>query len=240
MSGDEQRQLVYGTRSIPYTLRYEVRKTLGITVHPDLTVLVQAPVGTQPAEVETAVRRRARWIGQRLDDYARYSPDLPPREYVSGETHRYLGRQYRLKVHEGEPEQVQLNGPFLVLTVRTRSDRARAEALVQGWYRAQAREVFAARLEACYPRLEAMGVARPRLSVRAMRTRWGSASKEGGRITLNVKLVQVPTPLIDYVLFHELCHLAEPHHGRPFYQLLNRVLPDWQASRDRLNQYEFG
>jgi len=120
MSGDEQRQMVYGTRRIPYTLRFETRKTLGITVHPDLSVAVQAPVGTPPVEVEKAVQRRARWITQRLDDYVRYSPDLPPREYVSWETHRYLGRQYRLKVHEGEPEQVQLNGPFLVLTVRTR------------------------------------------------------------------------------------------------------------------------
>jgi len=239
MSGDEQRQLVYGTRSIPYTLRYEVRKTLGITVHPDLTVLVQAPVGTQPAEVETAVRRRARWIGQRLDDYARYSPDLPPREYVSGETHRYLGRQYRLKVVEDQPEGLTMDGQFMLVAVRDKTVAGRVEQLVGRWYRDRAREVFAERVAACYPRVQGLGVAPPVLSVRAMRTRWGSASA-AGRITLNLKLVQVPATLIDYVVYHELCHLVAPHHGRAFYDLLGKVLPDWRERRERLNRYEFG
>lgn len=68
---------------------------------------------------------------------------------------------------------------------------------------------------------------------------WGSASP-GGRITLNIKLVQVPPHLIDYAVLHELCHLVEPHHGRSFYALLGRVLPDWQERREALNRYEFG
>ena len=239
MSDAEQRQLVYGTRPIPYTLRYEPRKTLGIAVHPDLTVAVQAPEGTPLAEIEGVLERRARWIAQRLDDYARYSPDLPPREYVSGETHRYLGRQYRLKVVEGQPENVSLVGQFLLVSVHAKAEPDRARALVQRWYRARAHEVFDERLGACYPRVERMGVALPRLTVRRMRTRWGSSSSVG-RITLNVKLVQVPTRLIDYVVLHELCHLVEPHHGPPYYRLLDRILPDWRERREALNTYEFG
>lgn len=243
MSEGERRVLVYGTQTIPYTLRFEPRKTVGIAVHPDLSVLVQAPPDTPSADIEALLQRRARWIAQRLDDYARYSPDLPPREYVSGETHRYLGRQVRLKVLQGQPEGVVLDGAYLLVTAKGR-DPSRVEALLHDWYRARAREVFAERLEACYPRLAARGVPRPRLSVRAMRTRWGSTSAvrgtDPGRITLNLKLVQVPALLIDYVLYHELCHLLEPHHGRAFYDLLGKVLPDWRERRERLNKYEFG
>jgi hypothetical protein len=236
MSHAQGRQLTYGTRIIPYTLRYEPRKTLGVTVHPDLSVVVQAPPGTPQADVESVLQRRARWIAKRLDDYARYSPDLPPREYVSGETHRYLGRQYRLRVMDGEPESVSLDGQFILVSVRDRA-KGRVETLVKRWYRARAREVFSERLAACYPRIEQLGVALPALAVRKMRTRWGSASPSG-RISLNVKLVQVSTLLIDYVVLHELCHLVEPHHGKGYYELLSRVLPDWRQRRERLNSFE--
>lgn len=63
---------------------------------------------------------------------------------------------------------------------------------------------------------------------------------ERQRITLNLKLVQVPTPLIDYVVLHEPCHLIAPHHGRAYDDLLGKVLPDWNEKRERVNRYEFG
>jgi predicted SprT family Zn-dependent metalloprotease len=68
---------------------------------------------------------------------------------------------------------------------------------------------------------------------------WGSCSPQG-RITLNVKLIKVPQSYIDYVIFHELCHLAEPHHSSQYYELLDRVLPDWRERREKLNSFEFG
>ena len=79
----------------------------------------------------------------------------------------------------------------------------------------------------------------PQLAVRVMRSRWGSCSPSG-RITLNVKLIQMPTAHIDYVIYHELCHLAEPSHNARYYELLDRVLSDWRERRQRLNEFEFG
>jgi len=132
-----------------------------------------------------------------------------------------------------------MDGQFMLVAVRDRAVAGRVEQLVGRWYRDRAREVFAERVAACYPRVQGLGVAPPVLTVRAMRTRWGSASA-AGRITLNLKLVQVPASLIDYVVYHELCHLVAPHHGRAFYDLLGKVLPDWRERRERLNRYEFG
>jgi predicted metal-dependent hydrolase len=68
-----------------------------------------------------------------------------------------------------------------------------------------------------------------------MRTHWGSCTRSG-RLTLNQLLVQAPKDCIDYVLIHELCHLAEFNHARTYYGLLARVLPDWKAHRSRLNR----
>jgi len=91
-------RLAYGTTTIEYKLLYSQRKTLIIHVRPDLSVTVEAPEGSDLTLVEEKVRKRAAWILKQQRELALYSFEQPPRQYVSGETHRYLGRQYRLKV----------------------------------------------------------------------------------------------------------------------------------------------
>ena len=121
-------------------------------------------------------------------------------------------------------------------------DAGRVRDVLDAWYRQRAQEVFAERLEACLPRVlifikRDSGAPPPELALRVMRTRWGSTSPPG-RLTLNPKLVQMPKRLVDYVIYHELCHLEEPHHGPGYQALLSRVLPDWQERREALNAFE--
>ena len=233
----------FGNTEIQYELVLTQRKTLGITVHPDdLRVIVKAPEGTPLPEIEARVMKRGAWILKQQRELERYLPHLPPRQYVSGETHRYLGRQHRLKVIESENgtgEGVKRDGNFIYVQVTDRADTARVQDLLDSWYHEHARNIFEERLVACYPKMEHVGVPYPDIIVRAMSTRWGSCSAKS-RITLNVKLVKVPKSYIDYVIFHELCHLAEPNHTARFYELLGRVLPNWEDLREKLNMYEFG
>jgi predicted metal-dependent hydrolase len=246
----------YGTTEIQLEVIYAPRKTLGISVHPDLGVTVKAPEGTPFEEIEARVLKRAPWILKQQKDFERYLPHLPPRQYVSGETHRYLGRQYRLKVvasdtgviesdtgviesENGTAESVNRDGNFVYVYATDKTDTAHVRDLLDDWYLEHARRIFRERLDACFPKMEHAGIPYPQVTIRAMRTRWGSCSPKG-RITLNVKLIMVPTFYIDYVIFHELCHLAEPHHSPGYYALLDRVLPDWRERRDKLNSFEFG
>jgi predicted metal-dependent hydrolase len=229
--------LQYGTTAIEYALSYASRKTLGITVHPDdLHVTVRAPDGTPLEDIERVIHKRAAWILAQQRDLARYLPHLPPRQYVSGETHRYLGKPYRLKVIESRRDIVKPTRGWMRVYVLEK-DPARVKRLLDAWYRARAEHIFAERLAACYPKVEHMGVPYPDLIIRVLKTRWGNCKE--GTITLNVKLIQVPTAYIDYVIFHELCHLAEPNHTPRFYELLSRVLPDWETRREKLNLFEF-
>lgn len=239
MTESEHRVLAYGQESIVYELRYAERKTLSISVHPDLRVAVAAPVGTTVEEIEAHLRQRAAWIRRQQRRYETYLPHLPPRQYVSGETHRYLGRPYRLKVLAGDTEGVELTRSMLYVRLGDPKDTARVHDLLDAWYLAQARTVFAERLAACYPRVERLSAPYPELQIRTMSSRWGSAGP-AGRITLNIKLIQVPKAHIDYVMLHELCHLVEPNHSPAYYRLLDRVLPDWRARREALNALEFG
>lgn len=229
----------YGTTTIEYDLQYGQRKTLAIEVHPDLQVTVIAPEGTSQKEVDARVAKRGAWILKQLREFERYLPHRPPRQYVSGETHRYLGRQYRLKVvvDGGEPEGVKLIRGRLLVHTPDRNDHQKIQRLVDDWYRRQAKRVFAERLAVCFPRVAQLGVGYPELRVRRMKTRWGSCTAEG-KILLNLELIQVPKKYIDYVIVHELCHLKEHHHGAEFYALLDKVLPDWRERRRGLNGFE--
>lgn len=230
----------YGTTEIEYELTYAQRKTLGISVQPDLRVTVKAPEGTPLEEIEARVLKRAPWILKQQKEFERYLPHLPPRQYVSGETHRYLGRQYRLKVVESENgtgEGVKRSQSFITVHVQDKADTDHIRNLLDKWYLDRARHIFQEWMEACFPKMEHVGVPCPEIVIRAMRSRWGSCSARG-RITLNVKLIKVPKVYIDYIIFHELCHLVEPYHSPRYYELLDRVLPDWRKRRDRLNAFE--
>ena len=58
-----------------------------------------------------------------------------------------------------------------------------------------------------------------------------------GRLLLNRRLIEAPVDAIDYVITHELCHIAEPHHDAPFFDLLERVMPDWERRKQRLERF---
>ena len=225
-------EIVFGTETIGYEIRFlPTRRTLGIEVHPDLTVVVRAPVDCDPDTIQARVGKRASWISKQLTNFQRYSPRTPARKYVSGETHLYLGRQCRLKVVAGELASVKMNRGHLVLTLPGKADPDRVKALLHHWYLDHARQVFIDVLGEFLPRFS--GHHRPRLIVRAMQSRWGSLS-QAGTMTLNANLVRAPRACVEYVVAHELCHLKHRDHDASFYRLLGQVMPDWKKRKQRL------
>lgn len=209
-------------------------KRIMIKVHPDGRVVVAVPEQTQEHDLMRAVKARGRWIYQQLRDFRAQSQHVTPREYVSGESHLYLGKQYMLKVLvDAQAKQgVKLLRGKMEVSVRAYSAE-KVQQLLDDWYKLRAKEVFAKRLEVVLE--QALWVEhRPQFGILTMQTQWGSCSPQG-RLTLNPHLVKVPTACIDYVILHELCHLAEHNHSKRFYQLLEQVMPDWQRVKKRLD-----
>jgi len=240
MSQSTSQTLEYGLTSIEYLLSYTEREILAIHVHPDTRVTVEAPLGSDFAAIEKRIRKRATWILRQQRNFLRYSFDIPPRLYVSGETHRYLGKQYQLKVLESEDrkEYVKMDREHILVCVREKNDSARVKKLLINWYRQQALKIFNERLEAWFPRFERYNLKRPKIFVREMRSRWGSCTA-AGKMTLNLKLIMVPKQFIDYIMVHEMCHLIEHNHSQAFYVLMSKVMPGWEEQRENLNLYEF-
>ena len=226
--------LTWGTDTIRYEVRFLAsRQTLAIEVHPDSRVLVRAPVDCPEALIAERVQKRAAWISRQLAEFQRYRPRTPARQYVNGESHLYLGRQYRLKLISGEAASVKLTRGRLLVTLpgEPEPEPERVKALLHRWYLDRARAVFTEVLDASLPRFK--GVEHPRLIVRAMQSRWGSLSRAGS-MTLNVNLVRAPRPCIEYVVTHELCHTTHRDHDARFFKLLGQVMPDWEKRKQRL------
>lgn len=224
----------YGRKRIEFQLLYSPRKTLAIDVHPDLSVVVTAPQDTDDFAVEQKMHKRAAWIVQQQRFFENYLPPIPPRRYVSGESHRYLGRQYRLRVHEGDEDDVKMARGQINVFLTDPSKRGRIRTLVVGWFRQRAEIVFRELFEVMVAKAARHDISADRFEIRRMKNRWGSCT-QAGRILLNPDLIIAPKTCIQYVIVHELCHLKEHNHAPAFYQLLQTLLPDWQQRRERLN-----
>ncbi|MEE7445452.1 M48 family metallopeptidase [Vibrio cholerae] len=226
----------YGDEQITFerAKRPQATDKVLIKVHPDCRVIAFAPEEADSEAVLLAVKKRGRWIYEQLRDFRKQLEFTIPRQYISGESHYYLGKQYLLKVIEA-PEQAQgvklLRGK-LEVSVRTKS-ADKVKELLTDWYKARAKETFAKRLNAMLE--QALWVEeRPPLRILTMQTQWGSCSPKG-RITLNPHLVKAPRECIDYVILHELCHIAEHNHSERFYRLMGQVMPNWEKTKERLD-----
>ncbi len=224
-----------GGRVIPYSLHRTVRKRIKIVISPDMSVNVYAPVKAKGTLIAELVQKKAAWIARKLDLVETFHPLPSPKNYISGETFVYLGRQYRLKVEKGERRSAKLRGRYLIVKVKDIESCEEAKQLTDSWYRARAKAIFNRYLEKNMEVAGRHGILEPILSIRKMKTRWGSCSS-AGRITLNTELVKMPVHCIEYVIMHELCHMLHHNHGSKFYSLLTRCQPDWKVRKKALDR----
>lgn len=227
-----KRRLQFGNRTIEFRLYHQERKSMTIRVHPDQTVEVLAPLEADEATVRTKLLKKTPWILKQLDFFSAYKPATPPRRFVNGETHLYLGRQYRLKIVPDEEDSVKAyRGQLWMHAVNTAPDALKKQ--LNRWYQEKAALVFNELLEEVLPRFNRYKIDRPQLSIRFMTKRWGSCTP-AGRIILNTELVKAPKGSIEYVIVHELSHLVYYNHAKEFLALQTRMLPDWEKWKAKL------
>lgn len=234
----------YGTQRITFQVERSDRSTLGIHVNPDGTVGVRAPHKSTPAAIRRKVKKRARWITkQQRELNALVMPEGPPKEYVAGETHWYLGRQYRIQIKdltaEDENESVRLSGAFLRVATRHADDASSTKRLVTTWFRERAESELPRYFERASEKVRPYGIKATEMQVYAMQKRWGSCTASR-RVLLNPELIHAAPYAIEYVVIHELCHLKYPYHDDSFYDLLARLLPSWRDRKTVLEKTQVG
>lgn len=214
-------------------------KNLHLGVYPPMgRVRVAAPLVVNDEAVRLAVIDKLGWIKRQRAKFAK-QPRQSEREMVNGESHYFLGRRYRLRVHEQDgAARVALRGvASMDLFVRPGANVEKREAVLLDWHRASLRSLIADLLAHWQLKL---GVQTAQWGIKKMKTKWGSCNVNAHRIWLNLELAKKPVQCLEYIVVHELVHLLERNHTERFTVLMNRHLPDWRTRQKMLNSSLLG
>jgi predicted metal-dependent hydrolase len=228
----EKRDFVFGKHLYCYALIRQERKTLGLTVTPELQIIVKCPLKTKDERIELFLKKKWFWLEKQLNFFKKFQRKMYKKEYLSGEGVLYLGRQYKLIVKKSDSERVQLlKGQVVVYVTKKVDDGEATKKLLNGWFREKMQKIFAERYDEMVKRFDYKSF--PKLQIREMQKRWGSFLKDE-KIYLNPRLIHVSKECIDYVIVHELCHVKYKNHNKKFFDHLNEKHPKWELIKERL------
>lgn len=224
------------TGDIEYRVVYSRRRTLGISVLPDSTVIVRVPVRTSDKTIDRIVREKAKWIIRHRDNYRNSIGKKPTILYTNGEIHLFRGNESVLKIQKSQKPFVTFSDHTIEMGLDNPENTKVVKALLYWGYKNEASKLFPGMLAAVLARYESQNFKPSALVIRTMKRRWGSCSNKGV-ITLSTELIKLPDLFIEYVITHELCHLKHHNHGPKYYELLGELFPDWKSTRKKMRDH---
>ena len=248
---EEKGRVQFGSRKIDFFVkRSNRRRTISLFVDPFEGAFLRAPIGPSFKSLSKLVQAKAVWILKKQKQIEEIKEFLPKREFISGETFLYLGRQLRLKVVSKTiitiPKVKVVEGRFLV-TLNSHFTKLGKQRIIRkvliNWYKKHARGILFNRVVIYSKKLQ---LSVPEIFLSSQSKRWGSClpapssarqtGNTNGRIRFNWHVVMAPMYLIDYVVAHELCHFKHNNHSQDFWKLLGSILPDYESRRERLRK----
>lgn len=228
-------KFIFGSYVYDYILHREERKTLSLTVNPDLSICVKCPNQASDERIDQFLKKKWLWLQKQINYFNKFQRKVYKREYISGESFIYLGRQYALIVKKAEESAVSLmRGKITLSTKMFVADSKFNKLLLDRWYSQRVKTVFNERFEAAKSKFDYKTM--PKLDIRKMDKRWGSFLNKD-KILLNPKLIGASKECIDYVITHELCHMKYKNHDKSFYKLLEEKFPKWEKTKEKLENY---
>jgi len=230
------KQSLFKVGGIEAVVLHKRVKNLHLNVLPPVgKVRVSAPIGMGDDAIHTFLATRISWIKKQQAKFKGQERQTP-REYVSGESHYFLGTRYRLEVvfTNEKPSVVIKNKKKVVLSVKPKSKLLKREQVVQDWYRNELKNILTLLLGKWQKKI---GVKTNYWGIRRMKTRWGTCDEKTKRLWFNLELIKKPESCIQYVVVHELIHLIERKHNDKFVGLIDKYLPKWRSEKEDLNQF---
>ena len=224
--------------TVHYSLaRSSKRRTLQITIKDSLEISVAAPRFLSQGQIESFIRQKSAWILRKLTERRSSRETRQNRNYTDGEQFLFLGKKYPIRILEQEVAKPSLvfdnqQWSLKVPSESSCSDRElKIKEQLTAWYRSQAKEILGTRL---FHFVRLTGLEPRKIVIKTQKTLWGSCSSYTKSIQLNWKLVLAPLDVIDYVIVHELSHLAVPNHSQRFWQRVKSILPDYKQRQEWL------
>jgi len=228
---------VANNKSLEVELIRKNVKNLNLTIRPDFSITLSANQNISEEKIREYLQKKSEWLMKRMGKYQQTkSENIIEREYVSGESYKFLGKQYRLLVEfTSSAERVFLSDGYLNLYVHEKRKNATKARLLDDWYREKALGEFSSSLQRVFPLVSESVETMPSIEFKIMKKRWGSCLRSKSEILLNFELIKAPKFCIDYVMLHELIHFIRKNHDSQFYNLLSVLMPDWKIRKEVLD-----
>ena len=215
-------------KEIRYEFKRLHRRSVSAKIRRDGVIEVKAPLLYRESDMLAFLNQHRRWIFNHYDKLQNI--ENQQKKYVSGEEHYYLGEKYTLQVIESNKNSVIIEGNLLIVNVKSLE---LAESQIIKWYKNHAKVVFSELFPPIIEKFRKYNVAPAKITIRDMRSRWGSCSRRGN-ISLNLQLIKLNENCIRQVMVHEMCHLVYFNHQAGFYNLMEEMMPDWKRWKKEL------
>lgn len=219
-------------------LGYEVHrkkvKNINLRIRPNMEIYISVPMNLHSDYIENFIRSKEKWIKQVLQKIEEAKQNQLPSQYLSGEKHKYLGKEYELEVKQGNSNRVSIKEGKIILTVISNifENSDEKKKVMEKWYFENAQKVF---VNAIQKWLKILDESIEKLSIKPMKSRWGSCNYVKRYINLNTELIKRTQFEIEYVVLHELTHLKYPNHGKGFYRYIENYMPNYKMAEKMLN-----
>lgn len=223
-------------QDIDFKVTFSRRRTLGISVLPDSTVIVRVPLRTSINTVNRIVSEKADWIRKHRDSASQRAKSRPDSTFAEGGVHLFRGSEYVLRIMKSGRNYVRFFDGTVEMGLEKTEDHTALKKLMYDHYKGQAAYLFPVLLNKMLEKHHNNNFKPTGLVIRTMKRRWGSCSSKG-KITLSTELIKLPDLYIEYVIVHELCHLKHHNHGAGFYNLLSELFPEWKQVRKQMKMY---
>lgn len=223
-------------KEIDFKVVYSRRKTLGISVLPDSSVIVRVPYRTSDKTINRIVNEKSSWIIKHRDNYRNQVNSSLNRLYTNGEKHLIRGKESKLKIESSKKSFIRFTEETIEMGLGRPEDQEAVKKLLYKGYISEAKVLFPELLKTTLEKFNHQNFRPSGLIIRTMKRRWGSCSFRGV-ITLSTELIKLPDIYIEYVIIHELCHLKHHNHGAKYYELLSELFPEWKSVRKELRKH---
>lgn len=214
-----------------YQIVYSDRKTLSIIVERDRSILVRAPKHMAAEEIQQLLDEKKLWLYKKINHPQKYPPEPVKKEFVTGETILYLGRNYRLELTNDDSDVIQFSSCFYI----SRQKKSYVGKLFRSWYIERAREELIPRIRHF---AKTLGVVYNRLLISDLKYRWASCTPKNN-LNFNWRIIKAPMSVIDYLIVHELAHLLEPNHSPKFWNIIAVQIPDYEKPKQWLKEFGY-
>lgn len=211
-----------------YKVKYSNRKTLNISVERDRSVIVRAPQGMLKDKIAQIVQSKEKWIIDKINHNQKYPTELKSKEFISGESLLYLGRNYQLLVVDEIFEGVRFSQGFVI----SKDNQDKANQYFKEWYLNKALEKIKPLAKKYAKNL---GVNYNECKTSEMKYRWASCTPKNN-ILFNWRIIKAPMFVLEYLVAHELTHMIESNHTPEFWNIVSIQVPNYEKAKKWLRE----